>query len=229
MQEHDNSTRFAGFAIAIAVLTLVVNITLFATFFGSVPAADEAVGPTPVERAAHLTEHWKALSALWFVEVGVYVVLAVSALVLVSESKGGIGWCPRRAAWSAVAVGATIQVAMYAFMLGGYAAAVSVVATEPGLLDAMYRSALVLFYAGNVAILFGFGAAYASEVKHARVIKHRMAWVGSIVCIGVALLIIGVSATDVPFVAAAPPALVAHVLMAYLGFRIGTSRPSVLR
>ena len=223
MQEHDNSTRYAGFAIAVTGLTLVVNITLYATFFGSVPAADEAVGPTPAERAAHLTENWKALSALWFVEVGLYLALAASALVLVSGSKGGIGWCPRRAAWSAVAVGAAIQVAMYAFMLGGYAAAVPVVATEPGLLDAMYRSALVLFFAGNVAMFFGFGAAYASEVKHPSVLTHRIAWVGSIVCIGVALLMLTVAATDIPFVAAAPPALVAHVLIAYLGFRIGVS------
>ena len=221
MPEHDNSTRYAGFAIATAALTLVVNITIFATFFGSVPAADETVGPTAVERAAHLTEHWRALSVMWFVEVGVYVVLATSALVLVRESKGGISWCPRRVAWAAVTVGATIQIPMYAFMLGGYAAAIPAVATEPGLLDAMYRPALVLFYAGNVAILSGFGAAYASEVKHARVLKRHIAWVGSIVCIGAAVLILAVAATDVPFVTAAPPALAAHVLMAYLGVRIG--------
>ncbi len=223
MHEHDNSTRFAGFAIAITSLTLVINITLFATLFGKVPAADQAAGPTPVERAAHLTEHWGALSALWFVEVGLYVVLAMSALVLVSQSKGGVSWCPRRVAWSAVAVGAAVQVAMYAFMLGGYAAAIPVVATEPGLLDAMYRSALVLFFAGNVAMFFGFGSAFASEVTHARVLQHRVAWVGSVVCIGTAALILGVAATDVPFVAAAPAALVAHILMAYFGLRIGTS------
>jgi hypothetical protein len=112
---------------------------------------------------------------------------------------------------------------MYAFMLGGYAAAIPVVSTEPGLLDAMYRSALVLFYAGNVAMLFGIGAAYASEINHARVLKHRIAWVGSIVCIGVALLMLVVAATDIPFIAAAPPALAAHVLMAYLGLRIGAA------
>ncbi len=221
MQDHDNSTRFAGFAIAIVALTLVVNITIFATFFGKVPAADEAVGPTPVERAAHLTEHWGALSTLWFVEVGLYLLLAMSALVLVSDTRGGVRWCPRRVAWSAVAVGAATQVAMYAFMLGGYAAAVAVVATEPGLLDAQYRSALILFYAGNVAMFLGFGAAFASEVQDTGAMNHRMAWVGSIVCIGVALLILIVSATDIPFIAAAPPALLAHFFMAYLGYRIG--------
>ncbi len=207
MQEHDNATRYAGFAIATVFIILVVNISLFATFFGNVPAADDAVGPTPVERAAHLAEHWTALSTLWFVEVGVYVVLAMSALVLASESKGGVIWCPRRAAWSAVAVGSTIQVAMYAFMLGGYAAAIPVAETEPGLLDAMYRSALVLFYAGNVAIFLGFGAAYASEAKSAGVLNHRIAFVSCIVCIGVALLMLVVAATEVPFVAAAPPLL----------------------
>ena len=115
---------------------------------------------------------------------------------------------------------------MYAYMLGGYAAAISVVAAEPGLLDAMYRSALVLFFAGNVAIFFGFGAAFASEIKHPWVLKQRVAWVGSIVCIGVALLMLAVVATGVPFVVAAPPALVAHFFMAYLGFRMGRSTAS---
>ncbi len=222
MQEHDSSTRFAGFAIAVTALTLVVNISLFAAFFGRVPAADEAGGPTPVERAEHLTENWSALSTLWFIEVGVYLVLAVSALALVTETRGGVSWCPRRIAWSAVALGAIIQVAMYAYMLGGYAAAISVVAAEPGLVDAMYRSALVLFFAGNVAMFFGFGAVFASEIKHARLLNRRVAWVGSIVCVGVAVLMLAVVVTGVPFVVAAPPALVAHFFLAYLGFRIGT-------
>ena len=50
--------RWAGFAILTSSLIVLVNITLFGAFFGRVPAADPAAGPTPVERAAHLSEQW---------------------------------------------------------------------------------------------------------------------------------------------------------------------------
>ena len=56
--------RWAGYAILISGLIILVNITLFGAFFGNVPAADPTVGPTPVERAAHLSEQWVPLSTL---------------------------------------------------------------------------------------------------------------------------------------------------------------------
>ena len=215
--------RWAGFAILISALIILVNITLFGAFFGNVPAADPVVGPTPVERAAHLSAQWVPLSTLWVIEVGFYTVMAIAATVLVTRTEGGWRWWPRPAAWAAVAVGATIQVAMYAFTLGGYAAAIPVVETNPGLLDAMYRSPLVLFYAGNAAIFAGFGAAYAAEMTASTLVTRRAAWVGGVVCYGAALLLLAVAALGIPFVAAAPFALVAHALMAYLGFRLAKS------
>ena len=224
MDDHTSAVRWAGYAILASALMIFVNITLFGAFFGNVPAADPAAGPTPVERAAHLSEQWTALSTLWVIEVGFYTVMAISATVLVTRTEGGVGWWPRPAAWAAVAVGATIQVAMYAFMLGGYAAAIPVVGTDPGLLDAMYRSPLVLFYAGNAAVFAGFGAAYASEVSTSALVASRTAWLGATVCFGAALLLLAVAALGIPFVAAAPFALLAHVLMAFLGFRIAKSR-----
>ncbi|MGI9628217.1 MAG: hypothetical protein ACR2QM_15395 [Longimicrobiales bacterium] len=221
MTSQTNTKRWAGFAILISALVILVNITLFGAFFGNVPAADPAVGPTPLERATHLSEEWGPLSTLWVIEVGFYTVMAIAATVLVTRTDGGLKWWPRPAAWAAVAVGATIQVAMYAFMLGGYAAAIPVVETNPGLLDAMYRSPLVLFYAGNAAMFAGFGAAYSSEATASTIVTSRTAWVGAAVCYAAVLLLLAVAALGLPFVAAAPFALVAHGFMAYLGFRLG--------
>ena len=221
MNNQTSTERWAGFAILISALIIFVNITLFGAFFGNVAAADPTVGPTPAERAAHLSEQWGALSTLWVIEVGFYTVMAIAAIVLVTRTDGGVKWWPRPAAWAAVAVGATIQVTMYAFMLGGYAAAIPVVRTDPGLLDAMYRSPLVLFYAGNAAIFAGFGAAYASEATGSILVSGRVARVGGAVCYAAALLLLAVAALGIPFVAAAPFALIAQALMAYLGYRIG--------
>jgi len=221
----DTSPRWAGFAVVLANLVLVVNITVFAAFFGNVPASDPIGGPTPVERAAHLIQHWGALSTLWVIEVAVYIVLAVGALLLAMKSKGGIALLPRAAAWSAVSIGAILQAAMYAFMLGGYVAAMPVVQNEPGLLDAMYRSALVLFYAGNAAIFVGCGSAFAPEIYPAGIMDRRAAALGAFVCFGAAGLLLAVALAGLPFVMAAPLALLAHVLIAYLGLRLATSIP----
>ena len=224
MTVEGTSTRWAGIAIAFANAVLVVNISVFAAFFGNVPAADPTGGPTAVERAAHLTQHWGALSTLWVIEVAVYTVFAVAALVLAVRSEGGSALLPRAAAWSAASVGAVLQVAMYSFMLGGYPAAIPVAVTEPGLIDAMYRSALVLFFAGNAAIFVGCGAVYGSEVRAADIMGPRAAGLGALVCFAAAVLLLAVAIAGIPFVVAAPPALLAHALIVYLGLRVAVGQ-----
>jgi hypothetical protein len=220
------SIRWAGAGIAISALILLFTITLYGAVFGAVTASDPVIGVSSVDRAQHLLENWRPLSLIWVAEVMAYLLMTVSSLVLVTEQKGGLPWFPRRAAWSLIGVGAVLQVAMYAFMLGGYPKSMLVAESNPGLLATMNEAALFLFFTSNAAILTGFGAAFGAEVTSELTVSRRVGWVGSFVCFGGALLILGVAGGRVSIVAAAPFALVAHGMMIYLG--VGLARTSHL-
>jgi hypothetical protein len=220
------SIRWAGAGIAISAFVLLVTITLYGAVFGAVPASDPDIGVSTVDRAQHLLENWTPLSVIWVSEVMAYLLMTVASLVLVPEVKGGMPWFPRRAAWSLIGAGAVLQVAMYAFMLGGYPRSMLVAESNPALLATMNEAALFLFYTSNAAILMGFGAAFGAEVTSAATVSGRVGRVGSFVCFGGVLLILGVAGGRISIVAAAPFALVAHVMMIYLG--VGLARASDL-
>jgi hypothetical protein len=218
------SIRWAGAGVAISALVLLVTIPLYGAVFGTVPASDPDIGVSTVDRAQHLLENWTPLSLIWVAEVMAYLLMAVASLVLVTELKGGMSWFPRRAAWSSIGVGAVLQVAMYAFMLGGYPQSMLVAESNPALLETMNEAALFLFYTSNATILMGFGAAFGAEATSALTVSRRVGWLGSFVCFGGMLLILGVAGGRISIVAAAPFALVAHGMMIYLG--VGLARTS---
>jgi hypothetical protein len=214
------TVRWAGAGLAVSGITLLGTITVYGAVFSSIAATDPDVGVTVADKADHLIRNWGTLTALWVAEVTAYVLMAVSALVLVSESEGGVRWLPRRAAWAAIAVGAILQTAMYAFMLGGYQAAVEVADSMPALLQTFNDAAHFLFNASNAAILIGFGGAYASEAGSEVILSRRLGWIGSSVCFAGFVLLLAVAAQIISLVAVIPFALGAHVLMAYLGVRL---------
>jgi hypothetical protein len=214
------STRWAGMAIAVSGFTLLITISLYGAVYGSVSAADPAVGVTSMDRADHLVENWGPLSKIWIAEVVAFLLMAVGAMVLAGKTYLGWALWPRQAAWAAVAAGAILQVVMYAFMLGGYAAAIPAAPEVPALLDAMNRSAVVLFNISNAAILLGFGAAFLSEAMDGEVLSRGVGWAGGLICwAGMGLLLL-VVAGHLSLVAAAPFALVAHLFMVYFGYRL---------
>lgn len=214
------STRWAGTAIALSGCTLLITISLYGALYGTVSPADPVTGVTSVDRANHLLESWGPLSRIWIAEVVAYLLMATGAMVLMGKTDRGWAAWPRQAAWAAVAAGALLQMVMYAFMLGGYVAAIPAAQEAPALLDAMNRAARVLFNISNAAVLFGFGAAFVSEAIDGDVLSRGVGWTGGAICwAGMGLLLL-VVAGHLSLVAAAPFALIAHGFMAYFGFRL---------
>lgn len=211
------AVRWAGIGVAVSGFLLVVTIGLYGGVLGGATPSEPNLAVTIADQANHLASNWGLAAAIWVTEVGLFVVLATSAVVMVTESCGGAALFPKRAAWASVSVGAILQAGMYSFMLGGYPAAMSAVQTTPALFASLNGSAFFLFYLGNAAIFLGFAGLYLTEGSLGEVVSRRVGWIGSTTCVLGMILLVTVATGRISIVVAAPFALLAHLFIGYFG------------
>ena len=108
--------------------------------------------------------------------------MSLSALVLQRRHRTGLPWLPSSVAWNAVALGAAILTAMYAFTLGCYPPALSAFHEQPGIFAALRGGVRSMFHVGMATMFFGLAGAFIGETAAKdRVIPRWVALVGAAV------------------------------------------------
>lgn len=216
----DPTVRWAGAALAVAAIIFIVTANLYGLVLGPPRPNSPSAGLTAADRVHHIGENWGLASSLWIAESLAFVVMALSALSLLSRSEGGAPWLPRRAAWAAVAVGVLLQASMCAFMLGGYPAAIAAVGSVPSLFRAFNEAAYFLFYLSNATLLFGLSGVFLAEAGPSGVLPSWIGRAGAVcAAVGLILLVVVMSGIGSLFLVL-PVVLLVFGLTAYLGFRI---------
>jgi hypothetical protein len=222
-----SAIRWAGGGLALSGTIALVTSLLFGSAFGAVAASDPALGITASEWAEHLREDRVLRTWLWSVELAAQAILSGTALVLMAESRGGALWLPRQGAWAAIATGAVVQVVMISTMLGGYPAALDTAEGSGALLESLTGVVAVLATISTGTILVGLMGVLIGETQTAEFISRRVGWVGVGICATGTTLLLAGSAGVTPRLIVVPFALLARVLMIYLGVQLFRSERSV--
>lgn len=212
--------RWAGAVLAAASLALIACFLLYITAYGAPTGTGAGGAVTIQDRAGHVLSRWSVVSWIWLAEALAWVGLGVAGFTLQRRERAGPGWLPGSAAWVILGVGALIQSIMYAFMLGGYPAAAGAAGQVPALLEAFNGAAMFLFGLGNMVVFLGQAGVLLSEARPGGVIARPVALAGGVVCLIEVLLFAGVLLGVVGMMAAGPGALLATIVMVYLGIAI---------
>jgi hypothetical protein len=113
------------------------------------------------------------------------LLIGLAALVLQRRRQTGLPGCLASVAWIAVAVGASILTAQYAFTLGSYPPALAVFQEQPAIFAALRGGMRNLLYIGMAAMFFGLSGAFLAETSARDGILPR--WV-AVVGVAVTLL-----------------------------------------
>lgn len=214
------SIRFSGAILALMSIVFIVTIVLFLVLFGNIDSSGVDGVVTTADRARHVLKHWATLKIYWVIEAIALCALAASGFVLKdrpSTEKFPTSWF-----WVLFAIGAVVNVFMYAFTLGAYPAAAKVVDTTPALYEAMSSASFVVFFLANGLIYLGLsGALLGESYLSQRVLPQAILIPGAIICLVASTLVfmgLFVGSTIMPF--AGPFAILGFVVVAVFGAAI---------
>ena len=198
----------------------LVTFLLFGSVYGSWAVSDPDLGISATGWARELLDDARARSWAWSIESVSSAVLVMTSLVLMTGAKGGLRYLPRSVAWSALAVGGSLQVMALSIMLGSYPTAVQVVEAAPVLLEAATSTVSVLATTSSALVLTGLAVLMGADRGRGEPAVARIGAVGVWTCaLGVALILAGTLGA-VPRLAAVPVILLSRALLIVVGVRI---------
>lgn len=175
---------------------------------------------TVEDTARHILANADVLQTYWLIESAALSLTAISAFTLQSRQRSTVvptGWF-----WTAVGLGAALNLVMYVYTVGVYPAAASVAETQPALLQSARGASFFLFFLANAVMMLGLAGVFLGELLDTRRVLGR--WL----CLAGALFsaasfagaILGLTAGPFVMGIVGPIALVATLLAALLGIGI---------
>ena len=214
----DPSERWSGLLLSIGILALLVSIFLYTFVLGT----PEGSGPdgeiTNQDFARHITTYEALTRSIWFNEMVSSLLIAIAAFTLRGCTAHRKTAWPIALLWTAVGVGATIQVAGYGLTIGSYWHAAAVVETDPALFDSLRGASSMIFGMGTLGVMGGLALVVLGEARSsAPVIYAPIGYIGGFVgIIGLGYPISFITGVDA-FLITAPLAFLFFPIVVYLG------------
>lgn len=216
-----NLNRIAGLAITVGVLTYLVTITLYLTFYGEPGGTgEEGMAPSLSDRVGHYLANRAFIEGLWRTEILATLCLAFGGFGLAGRKTAGPKNGFAGAGWLLVGIGATIMVLMFPFMLGGYPAAAEAATETIAIFAVLQESMLLLFYFSNFTVFLGLGLSFFSEAHRTGSFPRWLTIAGTVLCLYSGAVFLGLFFGAGSLMLAGPPSLAAYVLTAALGVQI---------
>lgn len=217
----DPSERWGGLLLAIGMLILLVCIVLYVFVLGNPEGSGPDGEVTNRDFARHITTYGVLVRAIWFNEMASSLLIAIAALVLGGRTPRRQSAWPMALLWTAVGVGATIQVASYGLTLGSYWHATAVIETDPALFDSLRGASSMIFGVGTLAVMGGLALRLFGEARSSAPLIHpSIGYVGGVAgIIGLGYPMAFITGVDA-FLMASPLAFLFFPIVLYLGVTI---------
>ncbi len=217
----DPSERWGGLLLAIGMLTLLVSIALYVFVLGNPEGSGPDGAITNRDFARHITTHGVLVRSIWFHEMVASLLIASAGLVVGGRTPHRQSAWPMALLWTAVGVGATIQVAGYGLTLGSYWHATGVVETDPAFFDALRGASSMIFGVGTLVVMGGLALLLFGEARSsAPLILPSIGYGGGIAGIlGLGYPMAFITGVDA-FLITSPLAFLFFPVVMYLGVKI---------
>lgn len=172
------SQRAAAILFAFGAATFIATITMYVSVYGAPEGTGADAAITVADSASHLLEKRGLIRAIWLSETLAVCAHAMAAFILIS--RGGREYSLAPLGWSAIGVGSTVYVCLYAVMLGAYWPAAEVAQTDPALLDSANQTAIAFFLIANIPINLGLALVFIAEATGDQpAIPRPVSWVAA--------------------------------------------------
>ena len=214
----DPSEHWSGLLLSVGILALLVSIVLYIFVLGTPEGTGLDGEITNQDFAQHITTYEVLTRSIWFNEMVSSLLIAIAAFTLRGRTAHRKSAWPMALLWTAVGVGATIQVAGYGLTLGSYWHATAVVETDPALFDSLRGASSMIFGVGTLGVMGGLALLLFGEARSsAPVIYAPIGYIGGFVgIIGLGYPISFITGVDA-FLITAPLAFLFFPIVVYLG------------